>query len=95
MTALRPEDALCRNWPDEEWISSRNPQLGEVCSWCPLRAPCARMILDVEDRKERPCGWHAGYYLPEVGGNARDRELRRESLAALRELVAAELGSVA
>lgn len=87
MTALRPEDALCRNWPDDRWVVSRDPELGEVCGWCPVRVACARIVLHFEDARDRPCGWYAGHYLPEVGGDRHDRELRRLSLAALRKLV--------
>jgi hypothetical protein len=87
--------AACQYWPDLDWVSSRDPEFGRVCEGCPVRRDCAEYVLSLEAARERPSGWWGGYFLPQVGGDARDRQQRQDGLRALRELVAGELGSVA
>jgi hypothetical protein len=83
------DQAACRYWPDDDgWISSRDSEFGAVCLGCPVRRDCAAFVLALEEACDRPTGWWGGHFLPQVGGDARDRQQRRESLAALRELVA-------
>jgi Transcription factor WhiB len=90
------DQAACQYWPDDDgWISSRAPEFGLVCQGCPVRPECAKFVLALEEACDRPTGWWGGHYLPQVGGDARDRQQRRESLTALRELVAGESGSAA
>lgn len=80
------DEALCANWPDLDWVSSTDPDLGEVCTRCPVRTPCAEYALRLEEHGERPSGWWAGVFLTAPGTKDFRAADRRHLIADLRQL---------
>lgn len=66
------EDALCRQFPGIDFHPNYRPQSVDaitVCSWCPIRKPCARAALDLGD----VAGVWAGVWIPRRSGDAEPR----------------------
>lgn len=80
------DQALCRWWPDIDWVGSSDPEIGGICVQCPVRRECARFAVALIDEGERLSGWWGGTFLVAPGTKNVAARVRAAAINALRRL---------